>query len=219
VKLALLALLAPAIAMATPAVLKLTPAQTLAKVEATYRDAKQISGAFAQTETNKTFGTVKTSAGTFAIVRPDKLRLDYVRSDKLDRAFIFDGKTLWIDEPRNSEVKMTPATSSDLPTTLAFLTGTGTLAKAFTVAAPKDANDLVPGAIVLELVPKQPSASYTRLQLVVDPTSWTVTRSLVTAASGNTTSFQLTKIDLAAKLDAKRFTWVLAEHPNYKVTK
>lgn len=205
-------------AVAQPSASKLTPAQALSKVEDTYAKATAVSGAFAQTVVNQAYGTTTTSSGTFEVSRPDKLRFDYLKGKKLDRAFIFDGKTLWIDTPKNLEVMKQAATGSSLPAALAFLGAKGALAKDFTIAAPASPNNLVPGAIVLELTPKQPSASYASVRLVLDPTTWTVTRSIVTAPSGDTQTFELTKVDLAAKLDAKRFTFVVADHKNYKVT-
>jgi outer membrane lipoprotein-sorting protein len=209
VKLALLALLVPGIAVAQPAAMKLTPAQSLAKVEATYAKATEISGEFTQIALNATFGTTTMSHGTFEVAKPDKLRFDYVnKKQTLERSFVFDGSTLWMEEPKNKKVTKTAASTHALPSAIAFLASPGQLAKDFAVAAPVNSAHLVPGAIVLELTPKQPSAAYSMIQLVIDPSKWTVPRSIVYAPSGDSTTYELVKVNLAAKLPADRFAYV-----------
>lgn len=206
---ALLALCIPALAAAQPAPKPApTPAQALAKIEATYAKATAIRGEFTQIALNATFGTTTLSGGTFELAKPDKIRFDYVsKKKKLDKIFLFDGTTLWYEQPLNRRVTKTTASASDIPAAIAFLTNPGQLAKDFTIAAPANKNHLVPGAVVLELTPKQPSASYAMIQLVVDPATWTVPRSIVYVPSGDTTTYELSNLDLAAKLAPDRFTY------------
>ena len=208
-KLALLALLVPTLAAAQPAAMNLTPAQALAKVEATYAKATEIKGSFTQIQLNSTFGTTTLSSGTFEVAKPDKLRFDYVnKKQKPANSFVFDGTTLWFEEPLNRKVTKTAASTSALPSAVAFLTSPGQIAKEFTIAAPANKAQLVPGAIVLELTPMQPSAAYTMIQIVVDPTTWTVPRSIVYTPSGDSMTYELVNVDLAAKLPAGRFAYV-----------
>ena len=208
-KLALLALLVPSFAAAQHSGLNLTPAQSLAKVEATYVKATQMKGEFTQIVLNATFGTTELSGGTFEVAKPDKLRFDYVnKKTKPDKSFVFDGTSLWYEETLNRKVRKTAASTSALPSAIAFLTNPGQLATDFTIAAPANKNHLVPGAIVLELTPKQASATYAMIQLVVDPSTWTVPRSIVYAPSGDSTTYELRNVDLAAKLPADRFAYV-----------
>jgi outer membrane lipoprotein-sorting protein len=210
VKLALLALLVPSLAAAQPAAMNLTPAQALAKVEATYVKATELKGEFTQIVVNATFGTTTPSGGTFEIAKPDKVRFDYVnKKQKPDKSFVFDGTTLWIEEPLNKKVTKTAASTSALPSAVAFLTNPGQLASEFTIAAPANKNHLVPGSIVLELTPKQASATYAMIQLVIDPSTWTVPRSIVYVPGGDSTTYELRKVDLAAKLAPDRFAYVV----------
>ncbi len=181
-KLALLATLAlgvPGLAIAQPARTNLTPAQTLAKVEATYAAAKEIAGEFTQIQLNATFGTTELSRGTFEIARPDKIRFDYFnKKNKPSKSFVFDGTTLWYEEPLNRRVTKTAASTSALPSAIAFLATPGQTAKEFTIAPPANKNHLVPGSIVY-------------------------------APSGDAMTYELTKVNLVAKLAPERFAYVV----------
>ncbi len=208
---ALLLLCIPALAAAQPAPPTApgpTPAQALAKIEATYAKATAITGDFSQSVLNATFGTTTPSGGTFALAKPDKLRFDYVnKKKKPDKTFLFDGTTFWYVDLLNRRATKSTASASAIPAALAFLTNPAQLAKDFTIAAPANQSQLVAGSVVLELTPKQPSASYAKIQLVVDPATWTVPRSIVYAPSGDTTTYALSNLDLAAKVAPDRFTF------------
>jgi outer membrane lipoprotein-sorting protein len=91
------------------------------------------------------------------------------------------------------------------------------MSSCFSARAPKDPAQLVPGAVVLELVPKHPSAQYAQLLLVIDPTTWTVARSSVTDASGDTNRFEFSAVNLKAKHAASIFVFSPSSVPTYKV--
>jgi outer membrane lipoprotein-sorting protein len=216
--LALAIVVAPGMVLAQPAPAKLTAPQALAQVDATYAGAKQLSADFTQTVVNATFGTTTVSTGTVYVARPNKMRWDYkTRKKALDKAFIFDGTTLWVVEPRNQSVLKHTVISGTLPAAISFLSGGGSLAKEFSASAPTDPNQLVPGATVVELLPKQPSAQFKQLLLVVDPTTWTVTRSIVVDTNGHTNTFEFTAIDLNAKHSASIFEFQPQRFPTFKV--
>lgn len=104
-----------------------------------------------------------------------------------------------------------------MPAAITFLTGGGSLSKEFTASAPTDKGQLVPGASVVVLTPKQPSAHYAQLVLVVDPTTWTVTRSIVTEPSGASNTFDFTAVNLKAKQNASVFVFSPQRHPTYRI--
>ena len=211
-------LVAPAYAQ--PAWAKLTPAEVAAKVEATYKDAASVTAGFTKTQVNATFGTTTVTNGTVAFQRPGKMAWEFVDKKKQrDNEFLFDGTAGWMIKHKNKEVLQQPMSATDLPAVIAFLAGTGSLSKDFTIAAPKDKNQLVPGGVVIELSPKAPSASFKSVLLVIDPTAWTVSKSIVSVPSGDQTTYEFSKVDTKAKLDAKRFTFDPAKVPGYRVTK
>lgn len=212
-----------------------TPAQAAAKVEATYKDAASVTASFTKTQVNATFGMTTITSGTVAFQRPGKMAWDFYKSgdrrtrssaegaakvvDKKkqrDNEFLFDGKDGWMIRHKNKEAVQQSMSATDLPAVIAFLAGSGSLTKDFAIAAPKDKNQLVPGAVVIELTPKAPSASFTSVLLVIDPTSWTVTRSIVFVPSGDQTTYAFANVDTKAKLDAKRFTFDAKKYPLYK---
>jgi outer membrane lipoprotein-sorting protein len=197
------------VADAQPAV---TPAQALAKVEATYQKPVQLTATFEQQVTNAISGRAAPSTGTLWVAKPAKsggspsLRFDYVGKKRpVDKQFLFDGTTLAYIDHGNYEVTSQPATGSQLPALVAFFTGAGSLSSQFTVAAPTTKNQLVPGAVVLELTPKQPNAAYSQLFLVIDPKSWTVTRTTVIDSSGNTNTFTFSRLDTTKVVPASWF--------------
>ena len=83
-----------------------------------------------------------------------------------------DGTKLWVYEPEEEQAIVDPNfKTSELSTSISFLWGEGKLSDAFTATAGKPetyAADKTMG--VLELVPKK-DATYTKLVLVLDPTS------------------------------------------------
>jgi len=217
---ALAVILVPGLAAAQPASAKLTAPEVLAKVDATYAGAKQLSATFTQTVVNTTFGTTTVSTGTVSVARPGKMRWDYASKNKKKtdgKSFIFDGTTLWALEPANTKVYKHTVVAGTMPAAIAFLTGGGSLTKEFIASAPKDKNQLVPGASVVELTPKQPSAQYKQLLLVIDPTTWTVARSIVTDSQGHSNTFEFAAVDFKARHAAGTFTFDPKTKPTWKV--
>jgi outer membrane lipoprotein carrier protein len=187
------------VAAAQPA--KTTPAETLANVAAAYKKPQHFRAKFKQTVTYALTGKPTVSTGDVYLSKPDKLRFDYFKDKKADKHFIFDGKTLWVVEHEKTQIIKQSAKGSALPAAMGFFTNAGSLAKDFTItAAPSD--KLVPGAIVLALSPKQPSAQYKELYFVVDPTSWLVTRTTVVNSSGDSNTIEFSDVtnkDVAAR--------------------
>lgn len=217
---ALAVILAPGLAAAQPAPAKLSATEVLAKVDATYAGAKQLSATFTQTVVNTTFGTTTVSTGKLNVARPDKMRWDYMtKKNALDKAFIFDGTTLWVVEPANKKVLQHTVVSDTLPAAISFLTGGGTLTKEFVASGPKDKGQLVPGASVIELTPRRPSAQYKKLLLVIDPTSWTVAQSIVTDTSGHTNTFDFTAVNLNARHNPSIFQFSPQRFPTFQVVR
>jgi outer membrane lipoprotein carrier protein len=210
----------PAIAAAQPPARPLTPGQVLARIEATYQQPAQLTARFEQTVTNVIGGKPKRSSGTLLVAKPDKLRFDYTSAKgKPDKHFIFDGQTLWVIEHVNLQVLQHHAGASPLPGAIAFFLGAGKLASEFDVGFPKARGRLVPGATVLELVPRQPTAQYARIDLVIDPATWQVTRTTVVDSSGNTNTFAFSKVDTRTPIKATTFQFHPRTLPSYRVVR
>jgi outer membrane lipoprotein-sorting protein len=218
--LAIAAVIAPAIASAQPTK-PIPAADALAKIEAAYKQPKQLTAQVEQSVFNEAMGTTATSKGTVYIVKPDKMNWEYVdKKGKQSRRFVFDGKLLWAIEPQNLQAYMREPKTSALPGVVGFFLGGGTLSKEFTVAYPKaTSKHVVPGGTTLLLTPKQTNAEYSEIYLVADPTSWTVTRVTTVNSSGVATTYVFRNIDTKTAIDAAKFVWDPKAHPNYKIIK
>jgi len=217
--LALIAVFAPAIAQAQPAN-RPTAAQVLANVELTYKRPQHLTARFDQTVTYAAIGQTKKTAGRLYASKPAKMRWDYVKAKApkgLDRSFIFDGTTLWVIDTTNLQVLQHTQASNNLPAAIAFFTGAGSLTTQFYVAFPTAPTHLVPGATVLQLTPKQPSAQYSQLYLVIDPSSWRVAKTIMIDSSGNTNMFEFSAVDMKTTIKPTVFQFSPSSLPNYRV--
>ena len=185
-------------------------AQVAADVQAHYAKLPQLTMDFEEKVTDATFGTTKVSSGTMFLAKPNRFRANYVKTvakaKKRDKDFIFDGTLFWMVDHRNLSVDQLSAPGGALPAASAFLLG-GNLANDYNLA-------LTGSRLVL--TPKQPSASVKQLELVVDPKTWSVTESIVTAPSGNVEDFRFTTTSTAL-IPTGTFTFVAKSYPTYKV--
>ncbi|MBX3160223.1 MAG: outer membrane lipoprotein carrier protein LolA [Deltaproteobacteria bacterium] len=177
-----------------------TAAQVLADVQQTYAGASAISIGFDQTFVNGTFGTKDLRKGTLYLGKPDRFRFDYTGSKTpLKTAILYDGKDLWTVEPDKQQVTQTGVTPQNLPTAITFWNG-ASLARDFTIGFATKASPGAPaGATVLELLPKQVSAAYSRVYLVIDRSAATVAQSVVINSNSDVSTFTFAKANLAAK--------------------
>lgn len=172
------------------------PAQAVAdrvirRVQAFYDDTQHLTAKFRQTYVNDTFGRRSVSSGRVWLKKPGKMRWDY-RGEKrrVEKSFISDGTTLWAVEHDNKQAFKKSLDDEALPVAVTFLTGTGDLTREFKVSLDKSGKYGAAGDYVLELRPKQPTAQYKVLWLVVDPKSYRVKQSIVLEPSGNTNHFR-----------------------------
>jgi outer membrane lipoprotein carrier protein len=159
--------------------------QVVANVQRAYEATEDFTASFTQAYTNVALGDTDRSAGTVHFLRPGRMRWDY--TEPRQRFFISDGEQLWIYEPEQAQYYTQPLDDSDLPTALRFLFGEGDLARDFEVSF---ADEVVPGAIVLDLVPRAGEAHYRSLRFEVNPTTWEVDVATIVDPVGNTNTFR-----------------------------
>ncbi len=191
----------------------------LAKIDATYKAPKQLSASFEQTTVDPTFGTTTHKTGTLQASKPDQFRLDYVSKSKAHAGnrFVFDGKSLWFIDSKNTKIYRYATQSSELPAMFAFFRGASSLATQFGIAITTAKPYAVAGSTVLALTPKQPSAAYSALYLVVDPATGQVTRTTVINSSGLVSTYTFSKLDLTSAIPAAVFQFDPASLPDFKV--
>ena len=122
---------------------------------------------------------------------------------------VSDGKTILIYTPQLNQVNTGKAPEALSGPAGSFLSGLGKLREHFNVrlltpAQPKDAD----GNVVLDLTPKQPLPTLTRLILSFDPNGWQLRKAVVYDQFENTVTMQFTKLAINSGLEDKLFAFV-----------
>jgi outer membrane lipoprotein carrier protein len=187
------------------------PAASLDEVvkalEAAYGKLNDLKAEFDQTAFNKSLNQTIPAQGTVYLKKGGKLRWEY--ADPTPQQIVSDGKTLWIYTPALSQVNVGPAPEALAGPAGSFLTGLGKVREHFGVrflnpAEPRDKD----GNVVLDLTPKQPLPTMTRLILSLDPRSWDVRKAVVYDQFENTVTMQFRKTSVNTGLADSLFTFV-----------
>ncbi|HEY5939003.1 MAG TPA: outer membrane lipoprotein carrier protein LolA [Kofleriaceae bacterium] len=198
-----------------------TAATALDNVQKFYGSIKQVTALFRQTVTNDTFGSTKSSDGTVYIMKPGKMRWEYAEKkkgvSKVEKSFISNGQTLHVVDHGNMQV-LTKSLEKDLmPVAVSFLYGKGDLKTEFTPTLDTSGKYAEKkGDIVLKLTPKKSSAQYKSLILVVAPTDFHVTQSVIIDSSNNINHFRFYSPDFVKPIDAKWFEFDRSSLKNYR---
>ena len=176
-------------------------------LEGAYGKMNDLKAEFSQTAFNKSLNQSIPAQGTVYLKKGGKLRWEY--SDPTPQEIVSDGKTLWVYTPTLSQVNVGPAPEALSGPAGSFLSGLGKLREHFTVrflnpADPKDKD----GNVALDLTPKQPLPTMSRLILSVDPKSWEARRAVIYDQFENTVTMQFSKITVNTGLADKLFTFV-----------
>jgi outer membrane lipoprotein-sorting protein len=170
--------------------------KVLAGVQKFYAGIQHVQAKFRQEVKNATFGRSDISDGTLWIAKPGKMRWDYFarktkkKSTSIAKSFISNGSYLYVVDNENKQVIKKDLQKNLLPTAVTFLYGKGDLAADFTPAL--DGTRTYGGKTdhVLKLTPRQSSAQYKSLYLVVDPATFRVKESVIIDGAGNTNHFR-----------------------------
>jgi outer membrane lipoprotein carrier protein len=168
---------APVAASSAPA---LDAAGVMEGVQRFYQTTSDFKARFKQTFLNKAHGRTQVSEGRVFFKKPGKMRWDYDKP--VPKLFVSDGQMLWVYEPQESQVFKRSLRSSQLPTALTFMSGTGRLGDEFT---PTLLPSPTAGRHVLELTPKKNAGDYQSLRLEVDAATFAVVSSTVVDPVGN----------------------------------
>lgn len=182
--------------------------EVVAKVQAACSRAQDLSARFHQTVSNRSLGQVTEGRGLFLVKRPGKVRWEYEKPEP--RLFVTDGKTLWDYSPVDKQARAQPldeAFSSRLP--MAFLAGDCQLGREFTIQAVEHAATRgATGFVILDLRPKRPETGIARMLLEVNLQGYTVEKTTLFDAAGNTTVIALTNLKLNPGLSDQQFQFI-----------
>ena len=191
------------------------------KVQGFYASIKQVTALFRQAVTNDTFGSTKTSDGTVWIMKPGKMRWDYVEKKKTEvvvkKSFISNGTYLYVVEHDNKQVVKKNLQQDLMPVAVSFLYGKGDLKAEFNAQLDTTKKYGEKDDIVLKLAPKKPSAQYKNLYLVVNPTDFHVSQSIIIDSSNNVNHFRFFSPDFQKSIKDSWFEFDEHSVKNYRV--
>ena len=175
-------------------------------LEAAYGKMTDLKGEFSQTAFNRSLNQTIPAKGTVMMKKGGKLRWEY--AEPTPQQIVSDGKTLWVYTPPLTPVTVGPAPEALAGPAGSFLAGLGRLREHFEVrflnpAEPRDRE----GNVVLDLTPKEPLPTLTRLILAVDPRTWQVRKAVVYDQFENTVTMQFTQLALNSGLADSVFTF------------
>jgi len=196
-------------------------AEIVDRVQQFYAGIKQVTASFRQAVTNTTFGSTKTSDGAVWIMKPGKMRWDYLEKKKtgveVKKSFISNGAYLYVIEHDNKQVVKKNLQHDLMPVAVSFLYGKGDLKAEFDAELDKSAKYGEKDDIVLKLTPKQPSAQYKNLFLVVSPKDFHVSQSVIIDSSGNVNHFRFYAPDFDKPIKDSYFEFDERSVKNYRV--
>ena len=171
---------------------------TVKRVQDVYRNQERLTAKFRQHAFNKTFGLPSVNDGKVYLKKPGKMRLDYFsRRDKskVSRSLISNGTMIWAVDYSGKWYYQQNSAQSALPVAVTFLIGKGDLAKEFNARLLTGSKHGASGDKVLELTPKKPSPTLKTVVLVVDPSDFRVTKSIITSRADDTNEFSFYQPD------------------------
>ncbi|MBX3160224.1 MAG: outer membrane lipoprotein carrier protein LolA [Deltaproteobacteria bacterium] len=215
---------APLVATPTataPAPTAKTPAAVLDEVQKFYASISQVTAQFRQSVTNEMYGTTKTSDGTVWIMKPGKMRWDYLETKKtkveVKKSFISNGTYLYVVEHDNMQVMKKNLQQDLMPVAVSFLYGKGNLKEEFNPDFDTTGKYGAKGELVLKLTPKKPSAQYKNLFLVVDATDYHVTQSVIVDSSNNVNHFRFFAPDFKKPIKESWFEFDEKSVKSYRI--
>jgi outer membrane lipoprotein carrier protein len=210
--------------MATPTAVAAAPVtadQVVDRVQQFYAAIKQVTAQFRQAVTNDTFGSTKTSDGTVWIMKPGKMRWDYLEKKKtgveVKKSFISNGTYLYVVEHDNKQVIKKNLSQDLMPVAVSFLYGKGNLKAEFDAQLDTTGKYGAKEDIVLKLTPKKPSAQYKVLMLVVNHDDFHVSQSVIVDASNNVNHFRFFTPDWEKQIKDSWFEFDERSVKNYRV--
>jgi outer membrane lipoprotein carrier protein len=207
--------------LAAPAATAAAASDVVDHVQQFYAGIKQVTAKFRQSVTNNTFGSTKFSDGSVWIMKPGKMRWDYVEKKKdvneVKKSFLSNGTYLYVVEHDNKQVVKKSLDKDLMPVAVSFLYGKGDLKNEFNAEIDKSGKYGEKDDFVLKLTPKQPSAQYKNLYLVVSPKDFHVSQSVIVDSSNNVNHFRFYEPDFKSAVENNWFEFDPRSVKNYRI--
>ena len=201
------AMMALALLVATGPVSAQSLDDVLREVEGVYGRMTDLRADFTQVAFNKSLNQSIPAKGTVYLKKGGKLRWEF--TEPTPQEIVSDGKKLWVYTPTLNQANVAEAPEALAGPAGSFLAGLGKLRSEFQVrflnpAQPKDTD----GNWALDLTPKQPLPTLSRLILALDPKSWEIKKAVVHDQFENTVTMRFTKMSVNSGLPDRTFTFV-----------
>jgi outer membrane lipoprotein carrier protein len=196
-----------ALAVVTGPASSLTVDEVVRGLERAYRGMTDLKAEFTQTAFNKSLNSTIPAQGAIYMKKGGKVRWEYAEPTRQE--IVSDGKTLWVFTPSLNQVNTGPAPEALAGPAGSFLAGLGRLREHFHVRLlnPAQVTD-ADGNVTLDLTPREPVPTLTRLILTVDPRSWQVRQAVVFDQFENTVTMKFSKVAVNSGLADRLFTFV-----------
>jgi len=181
----------------------LTAQQIVQRIQEFYDRTTNFQADFTQVSRSRLIGEEQ-RAGRVIFRRPGRMRWNYTSNGDV---IVSNGTTLLAYQAEDRQAIRQSLTQSQMPTALAFLTGTGRLADSFTFRL-LDANQYqYPTGFVLEARPTTPQPTYERIVFYVDRATFQVSRTALIDAQGNTNRIDFRNPQVNLEVPDSTFNW------------
>lgn len=180
-----------------PVAFGVTGESVLSEIQSRYEHTKDIEADFVQEYISKMMKQPQKGEGKVSFKKKGMMRWDYrIPNQK----FISNGQTLWFYQPDENQVFVSDVSKViKEKTPLAFLAGEGNLSRDFNLVNFNESVSQKEDHYVIELVPKEPQATLSKLGLTVDKKTYYILQVDVFDALGNVTRTRF--IDIKTNVD------------------
>jgi outer membrane lipoprotein carrier protein len=198
-----------------PAAFCITGQEVLKEIQSRYEKTNDIEANFVQEYFGKGMKQPNRGEGKVYFKKKGMMRWDYaVPSQKL----ISDGYNLWYYQPEEKQVLISDVSRIlKEKTPLAFLSGEGNLGRDFNLLNLNESVSQKEDHYVVELTPKEPLATFSKLILAVDKRTYTVLQADVFDGLGNLTRTRF--IDIKTNVGLSNSFFQFAIPPGTEVIK
>ena len=183
-----------------------TGREVLTEVQNRYEKTNDFEASFIQEYIGRGFGQSSRGEGKVYFKKKGMMRWDYTVPNQ---KFISDGHTLWYYQPEEKQVLVSDVSSIlKERTPLAFLAGEGNLSRDFKFLNLNQSVSDKEDNYVIELAPKEPMSTLTKLVLTVDKKTYTVLQADVFDGFGNLTRTRFINIKTNVGVSQSFFQFV-----------
>jgi len=183
-----------------------TGPEVLNEIQTRYEKTNDFEATFVQEYTGKGVRQSSRGEGKVYFKKKGMMRWDYTTPNQ---KLVSDGHTLWYYQPEEKQVLVSDVSSVlKERTPLAFLAGEGNLGRDFNFLNLSESAFQKEETYVIELAPKEPIVTLSKLTLTVDKKSYTVLQADVFDGLGNVTRTRFMDVKMNVGVSNSFFQFV-----------